>query len=46
MLEWLNIERGDLLFPIPDTDIETDIGVAYCPERVLPGHILKELIVE
>ena len=21
-----------------------DISVAYCPERVLPGHILKELI--
>ena len=44
MLEWLNIEREDLMFPNPDSDLEADIAVAYCPERVLPGHILKELI--
>lgn len=26
------------------SDIAPDIHVAHCPERVLPGHILKELV--
>ncbi len=35
--------RPDLSFP--DTAPETsDILVAYCPERVLPGHTLRELV--
>ncbi len=26
------------------TGVTPDVSIAYCPERVLPGHILKELI--
>ncbi len=37
--------RADLIFPsLRDEDIEFDISIAYCPERVLPGNILKELV--
>lgn len=35
--------RPDLRFPYQATEI-TDIHVAYCPERVLPGKILRELV--
>ena len=36
-------ERPDLSFP--QTQGETsDIRVAYCPERVLPGQVLRELV--
>jgi UDP-N-acetyl-D-mannosaminuronic acid dehydrogenase len=37
--------RSDLIFPsLRDEGIESDISIAYCPERVLPGNILKELV--
>ncbi len=35
--------RPDLNFPHMDDD-EPDVHVAYCPERVLPGRILTELV--
>ncbi|MDF1683492.1 MAG: UDP-N-acetyl-D-mannosamine dehydrogenase [Legionellaceae bacterium] len=35
--------RPDLIFPTQDGE-KADIRVAYCPERVLPGHILRELV--
>jgi UDP-N-acetyl-D-mannosaminuronic acid dehydrogenase len=35
--------RPDLKIPGITADIP-DIAIAYCPERVLPGHILEELI--
>ncbi|MCB2047572.1 MAG: UDP-N-acetyl-D-mannosamine dehydrogenase [Novosphingobium sp.] len=35
--------RPDLKCP-GRTSETPDISIAYCPERVLPGHILKELI--
>jgi UDP-N-acetyl-D-mannosaminuronic acid dehydrogenase len=35
--------RPDLRFPSDDAD-ESDVYVAYCPERVLPGRILIELV--
>lgn len=42
---WLQQQRPDLNFPTPHSDNETsDIFIAYCPERVLPGHILRELV--
>ena len=46
MIEWLLEERVDLNIPFNSSEhsIETDINIAYCPERVLPGNILKELI--
>ncbi len=43
MSEWLAELRPDLTFPHEHAE-ESDIRVAYCPERVLPGQICKELI--
>jgi UDP-N-acetyl-D-mannosaminuronic acid dehydrogenase len=40
---WLAAERPDLTFP-QDAGEAADIKVAYCPERVLPGHVLRELV--
>jgi UDP-N-acetyl-D-mannosaminuronic acid dehydrogenase len=43
--ELLAERRRDLSFPIgAGATGECDIAVAYCPERVLPGRILKELV--
>jgi UDP-N-acetyl-D-mannosaminuronic acid dehydrogenase len=37
--------RPDLTFPdIADPDAVPDVCIAYCPERVLPGRILIELV--
>ncbi len=40
---WLAEARPDLRFPdrAPET---ADVNVVYCPERVLPGHVLHELV--
>lgn len=43
MAEWLSEARPDLSFP-QDTGEESDIMIAHCPERVLPGKVLQELI--
>lgn len=43
MVEWLTAARSDLSFP-SDSTIDADIYVAHCPERVLPGHVVRELI--
>ena len=40
---WLAESRSDLSFP-QDRGEESDIRVAHCPERVLPGHVMRELI--
>lgn len=40
---WLAAERPDLNFPASPTG-EPDISLAYCPERVLPGSIVSELV--
>lgn len=40
---WLAQERPDLRFPGGSTPA-VDIHVAYCPERVLPGNIVSELV--
>lgn len=42
MCAWMKEVRQDLLFPT-DTQ-QPDIFVAYCPERVLPGKVVQELI--
>ncbi|MGP5407676.1 UDP-N-acetyl-D-mannosamine dehydrogenase [Psychrobacter celer] len=45
MVEWLAAARPDLIFPdYYQPDHEADIYVAYCPERVLPGKVIEELI--
>lgn len=43
MAEWLADARPDLTFPQQSGDI-ADVQVAYCPERVLPGKVLRELV--
>ncbi|MGV3570684.1 MAG: UDP-N-acetyl-D-mannosamine dehydrogenase [Ramlibacter sp.] len=43
MVEWLSAARPDLRFPQPGVT-EVDVHVAYCPERVLPGHVVRELV--
>lgn len=43
MAKWLADLRSDLTFPQQAGD-EADIKVAHCPERVLPGHVLRELV--
>ena len=40
---WLASARPDLTFPHSNGDA-SDIRVAYCPERILPGRALEELI--
>ena len=41
--QWLSNLRKDLSFPHSDGD-NSQIRIAYCPERVLPGNIIKELV--
>jgi UDP-N-acetyl-D-mannosaminuronic acid dehydrogenase len=43
MVEWLARARPDLRFPNQGHD-DIDVNVAYCPERVLPGHVVRELV--
>ena len=43
LADWLAEERTDLSFPQTYGD-RSDIRVAYCPERVLPGHVVRELV--
>ena len=40
---WLADAREDLTFP-SQTNNKPDVNVAHCPERVLPGHIVRELV--
>ncbi len=40
---WLSEARPDLTFP-QDKGDNADIKVAHCPERVLPGYVLQELV--
>ena len=40
---WLADVRPDLTFPQSAGD-NADIQVAHCPERVLPGYVMQELI--
>jgi len=43
MAKWLAEERPDLTFP-QQVGESSDIRVAHCPERVLPGHVIRELV--
>lgn len=43
VVEWLAKKRNDLNFP-ENGEFDADIFVAHCPERVLPGHVVRELI--
>lgn len=43
MSQWLAELRSDLSFP-QELGNDSDIRVAHCPERVLPGHVVRELV--
>jgi UDP-N-acetyl-D-mannosaminuronic acid dehydrogenase len=43
MADWLAQARTDLTFPKTHGE-ESDIRIAHCPERVLPGHVVRELV--
>lgn len=43
MAAWLSEARPDLTFP-QQAGQQADILIAHCPERVLPGKVLQELI--
>ncbi len=43
LAEWLAKERPDLNFPQSAGD-DSDVCVAHCPERVLPGSVVRELV--
>ena len=43
MAAWLSEARPDLSFPQHNGD-NADVFIAHCPERVLPGKVLQELI--
>lgn len=43
MAGWLAEARSDLSFPQQSGE-ESDIRIAHCPERVLPGHVVRELV--
>lgn len=43
LANWLKEARKDLTFP-QDKGDSADINIAHCPERVLPGYVMQELI--
>jgi UDP-N-acetyl-D-mannosaminuronic acid dehydrogenase len=43
MADWLAMARPDLSFP-QNAGESSDVRVAHCPERVLPGKVLQELV--
>jgi UDP-N-acetyl-D-mannosaminuronic acid dehydrogenase len=40
---WIGAARADLVMPEADRE-DADIRIAHCPERVLPGSVLRELV--
>jgi UDP-N-acetyl-D-mannosaminuronic acid dehydrogenase len=50
MAAWLSEERPELIFPQhlstkdQENNVKSDIFVAHCPERVLPGQVIRELV--
>lgn len=43
MADWLARARPDLSFPQTHGE-QADIRIAHCPERVLPGQVMRELV--
>ncbi|MGR5220967.1 UDP-N-acetyl-D-mannosamine dehydrogenase [Vibrio parahaemolyticus] len=41
--DWLSEIRPDLSFPQTHAE-NADVNIAHCPERVLPGHVVTELV--
>lgn len=42
--EWIEEKRPELALPKFGKDCQSDINIAHCPERVLPGNIIYELV--
>lgn len=43
MAAWMAELRPDLSFP-QQAGEQSDVRIAHCPERVLPGHVIRELV--
>jgi UDP-N-acetyl-D-mannosaminuronic acid dehydrogenase len=43
MADWMAELRPDLTFPHQAGEA-SDVRIAHCPERVLPGHVIRELV--
>lgn len=43
LAQWLSAARPDLRFP-QHAGEAADVQIAYCPERVLPGRVVHELV--
>ena len=43
MAQWIAESRPDLKVPVNENE-RGDLFIAHCPERVLPGHVVKELV--
>lgn len=43
MADWMAAARPDLTFPQTHGS-SSDIRIAHCPERILPGSVLRELV--
>jgi len=43
LTKWLAQARPDLRFPI-EGETNPEVSVAHCPERVLPGKVVRELV--
>lgn len=43
MAAWLAEARPELSFPQTAGE-NADVNIAHCPERVLPGHVVRELV--
>lgn len=41
--EWLAESRPDLTFPQKGME-RVDVNISHCPERVLPGNVVRELV--
>lgn len=45
MMKWMQILRSDLNFPkFNIKDSVADVSISHCPERVLPGQVIQELV--
>lgn len=44
LAKWIGELRPDLQLPEGASSTEHDLFIAHCPERVLPGHVMRELV--
>jgi UDP-N-acetyl-D-mannosaminuronic acid dehydrogenase len=44
LMEWMSEGRPDLSFPEFGVNSIVDVSLAHCPERVLPGNVVRELV--